>query len=154
MDDTLKRRLQQVLASYGVDPARWPADERGALQACLDQVPDQLSEAAMIDGLLDLAEGPSLPAGSQTRLLARIAGAAPTVILPLARPAARRPRLLPWTAALPLAASLALGIYLGANGEFDSLLPTAITGDSAAGDDDGDLSGVAVVTDYAEEQAS
>jgi hypothetical protein len=68
-----------------------------------------------------------------------------------------RPRATPrsfmrYAAALPLAASLALGIYLGAQGSLDFMLPTAVTGDMALGDDvTDDLGGVSEADAYAAE---
>ena len=70
------------------------------------------------------------------------------------RAAAPRRRGLLWrtAAALPLAASLALGIYLGAKGTLDFMLPTAITGGVALNDDaPDDLGGVGEADAYAEE---
>ena len=68
------------------------------------------------------------------------------------RPSARRPvwRLV---AAVPLAASLALGIWLGANGKMDFMMPRAVTGGVALNDDAAvdDLGGVGDVAAYAEE---
>jgi hypothetical protein len=55
-------------------------------------------------------------------------------------------------AALPLAASLALGVYLGAIGQLDFMLPSAITGSIASNDEIPDeLGGVGEADAYAEE---
>jgi hypothetical protein len=62
---------------------------------------------------------------------------------------------LRYAAALPLAASLALGVYLGAQGALDFMLPTAITGGVALNDDAPDeLGGVGEADAYAEESLS
>ena len=51
-----------------------------------------------------------------------------------------------------MAASLALGIYLGAKGSLDFMLPSAITGGVALNDDPpDDLGGVGEADIYAEE---
>ena len=52
---------------------------------------------------------------------------------------------------MPLAASLALGIWLGANGKMDFMMPSAVTGGVALNDDApvDDLGGVGDA--YAEE---
>lgn len=144
MDPIIKQRMQAVLASYGADPARWPAAERADLLPHLETAGAALDEARLIDRLLDLAEAPALEAGFEKRLMARIA-----------RPAAPASFPLGWAVALPLAASLALGVYLGAMGELDSLLPQAVTGDVATvDDDDSDVSGVTEAIDYSGDQLS
>jgi hypothetical protein len=103
-----------------------------------------LDEARLIDRLLDLAEAPALPPGFERRLMTRIVKPAPSTSFPLG-----------WAVALPLAASLALGVYLGAMGELDSLLPSMVTGDVAAvDDDDSDISGVTEAIDYSGDQLS
>lgn len=58
-------------------------------------------------------------------------------------------------AALPLAASLALGIYLGALGALDVVLPSAITGSVASNEDpQDDLGGVGELDAYAEDNVT
>lgn len=113
----------------------------------------EAEEARAIDILLEAATNPELPAGAEERLLARLEGEA-RVVTPASRKA--QPGLvLRWTAALPLAASLALGIYLGAMGALDAFLPETVTGESAAGDEENaDLSGVSEAESYAEEDVS
>ncbi len=145
MDDNMKQRLQAVLASYGADPARWPKADRDALEHFLGSTGDDLGEAAAIDRILDLASAPPVPAGLESRLLSRLSKDVRSTVVPFARPAPKPARSWPW-AAVPLAASLALGIYLGAAGDLDGILPQAVTGDLAAGDDD--PSGVDAATDY------
>ena len=106
-----------------------------------------------LDRVLAAATNPELPAGAMQRLLARLEEDDRVVALPL-RNAAPAP-VLRWTAALPLAASLALGIYLGAMGALDAFLPETVTGESAAGDEENaDLSGVSEAEAYAEEDVS
>jgi hypothetical protein len=143
--NAMKQRLQAVLASYGADPARWPVADRAELLPHLASAGDALDEARLIDGLLDLTGPPQPQSGFEKRLMARIA----------MRPPPRARFSLGWQAALPLAASLALGIYLGAMGELDRLFPSAVTGDVAAvDDDDGDVDGVTEATDYSGDQIS
>lgn len=144
MDEVVKQRLQAVLGSYGADPARWPSADRAGLLPHFETAGEALNEARLIDCLLDLVPDPILAAGLESRLMGRIA-----------KPAAPRGSPLGWSAALPLAASLALGIYLGAMGMLDGLLPSVVTGDVAAvGDDDADISGVTEATDYSGDQLS
>jgi hypothetical protein len=113
----------------------------------------EAEEASAIDIVLAAATNPELPAGAQERLLARLEGEDRVVIL-ASRKAQPAP-VLGWTAALPLSASLALGIYLGAMGALDGFLPETVTGELAAGDEDNaDLSGVSEAEDFAEEDVS
>lgn len=141
MSKTLQQRLEAVLAAYGADPLRWPEEERSVLAPYLAGSRDALAEARELDRILDLASVPREPQQSANSILRAIEADPPAsniVRLPPSRPA-----ILPWLSALPLAASLALGFYLGAQGSLDSLLPSSITGEVlAAGDDPADLSGM------------
>src|SRR5260221_361266 len=115
MDLIIKKRLAEVLASYGADPARWPAADRDLLAPHLDGAAAQLAEARDVDRLLSLAVAPPVLAGFEARLMARIdAGDRPSNVVTLTPRVVAPKSGLKWLAALPLAASLALGIYLGA----------------------------------------
>ena len=112
------------------------------------------AESGDIDRILALASTPQLPEGATDRLLARLARETEGNV-ELFRP---RPRstgsVFRYAAALPLAASLALGVYLGAQGALDSFLPATLTGDViTTGLEDGfdDLGGVGEADAYAEE---
>ncbi len=77
-----------------------------------------------LDALLAHASKPPLPLGAKSRLLARLAKEdAAGKIVPVRQSEASGSRL-GWLAGLPLAASLALGIYLGAGGGAESYLPS------------------------------
>jgi hypothetical protein len=106
--------------------------------------------------LLRLASDPAVPEGAMARLMARIAEEpqqARVIALPQRAPVRRSP--LRYAAALPLAASLALGVYLGAQGALDFMLPTAITGGVALNEEVPDeLGGVGEADAYAEESLS
>jgi hypothetical protein len=65
-----------------------------------------------------------------------------------------RRSLLRYATALPLAASLALGVYLGARGTLDFMLPAAITGVALNEETIDDLGGVSEADDYAAESLS
>ncbi len=117
-------RLKAVLEAYGADPAKWPKDERAALLAIARA--EDFAEARAIDQMLGLATRPPLPPDFEARMMARL----PSNVVPFK---------LRWTAALPLAASLALGIYLGA---------------LDLGYDTDDISGVAAAMDYSEDEAT
>lgn len=102
--------------------------------------------------VLSRASMPAVPPNAAARLLARAGdGAAGTVVA--FRPRPSKPRhLFRYMAALPLAASLAAGIYLGAMGTLDSLLPQSVTGVVADnGDAVDDLGGVTDAENYVEE---
>lgn len=149
MEQGRDKRLDDLLRSYGAERHRWPEAERGAFA---DQAGEAWDEARGIDRVLGLANAPAIPAGAEARLMARIGAEAGGTVIGFRRPAARRPSLFRFAAAVPLAASLALGIYLGARGEFDFMLPSALT-DTAALTEDApdDLGGVGEADAYAEE---
>lgn len=106
-----------------------------------------------IDRVLRLASQPELPSGAAGRLMSRIAADGEgNVMLFRPRNKAPRPGLLRYAAALPLAASLALGIYLGARGDLDFAFPSVVTGAVAnANDTIDDLGGVGEAEQYAED---
>lgn len=102
--------------------------------------------------MLAHASAPHLPEGAMDRLMARIAAEPQQAQVVLFAPRAQ-PRRAAWrfAAAVPLAASLALGVWLGANGKMDFMMPSALTGGVALNDDlpVDDLGGVGDA--YAEE---
>ena len=122
------------------------------------QAPPDAAEAREIDAVLSLASVPPLPEGAAGRLMARIAAEPQENKVVALAPRREAPRMSPWryAAALPLAASLALGVYLGAKGTLDFMLPSSITGSVALNDDapDDDLGGVGEANAYAEESLS
>jgi len=122
-------RLRQLYASYGADPLNWPRHERWLYR---DDAPPELlegeSDARMVDRLLAVLPTPVAPAQDVGRLIARAAS-------PPRRDATVRARRHPpsklmqeWPAALALAASLAIGVWLGAAGVADDLLPSLLAG--------------------------
>lgn len=117
-------------------------------------------DEAELRRIVAFASVPEPPAGAQERLMGRIAmiamEAPPADNVVLFRPrAAVRPSWFRYAAALPLAASLALGIYLGAAGSLDFALPALVTGDVATNlEADDDLNGVSEAEQYAEENLS
>jgi hypothetical protein len=110
-------RLKQILEAYGSEPTRWPANEREAAKALLDDLPQArtwLEEARRLDGLLDGWSVAPAPAALAARILSAIAQAP------------RNPSLLAWLSGLwprPLrlatlggfACAAALGFALGLN---------------------------------------
>jgi hypothetical protein len=117
-------------------------------------------DEAELRRIVAFASVPEPPSGAQERLMARIATIAieapPADNVVLFRPRASAPSSwFRYAAALPLAASLALGIYLGAAGSLDFALPALVTGDVATNlEADEDLNGVSEAEQYAEENLS
>jgi hypothetical protein len=95
-----RERFETLLAAYGADPKRWPAEERAAAKAFN---PDLAGEARSIDALLDIArEAPQTNPG----LASKIMNAAP-------RKAARTSFAFDRRAALALAACAVVGVVVG-----------------------------------------
>lgn len=128
-------RLEQVLAAFGSDPARWPADDRARLAAVISEsaaARQRVAEAAALDQVLD-AGGARAPAASEARVRDRLfaaldeeqTSAVPSAtVVPFHRPAAAavrtaRPAVAPrgaWREAMLLAAALLLGVFAGTQG--------------------------------------
>jgi len=105
----LPRRLAQVLDAYGASPDRWPAEDRRALLALLEEFAEaraRRDEAARLDAWLDAAG--DLPAPSR-RVADRIVDGFAAAPAPGHRSVARR-----WLAAavIPVAAAAALVLWL------------------------------------------
>lgn len=120
-------RLRQLYAAYGANPARWPEHERWRYR---DTPPPELVEeqkdAHLIDRLLARHAVPPTPVQDHRQLIAGAAAAPPARRLIRGR---RVPLLMrEWPAALALAASLAIGVWIGAAGIADDLLPSLLAG--------------------------
>lgn len=120
-----------------------------------------------LDQLLAHASTPPVADGARGRLLQRIAAEgrdeppspASSNVISLSEARARRSKPAPqprlgWLAGLPLAASLALGIYLGAGGTFDGLLSTSAYELIAGNTSDNILTGIEDVESFTEESRS
>lgn len=92
-----RTRLDQIIASYGADPRRWPEAERAEALALVDREGVDLTDARALDALLDLTPAPAAPGDL---LQARILRARPTV---------RRAPAAGWA----LAACMVMGILVG-----------------------------------------
>jgi hypothetical protein len=91
-----------------------------------------------LDKLLKLAPTPPLPEGFAARLQARLETPESAKLIAFPAPKARtNPRL--WLSAIPLAASLAAGIYLGAKGNLSDTF-SSLEGSIVASADDGSVS--------------
>lgn len=100
-----------------------------------------------LDRLLGLASPPPVGLGAKQRLMQKVQATA-------IRPPEQARSRLGWLAGIPLAASLALGIYLGNAGTDSSLLPqfaSDILADTAL---DETLSGIEDVVAYSEDSTS
>lgn len=126
-----RQRLITVLEAYGADPARWPIADRHL--ASLDGSMPGWREARALDRALASATTPPLPAGLSARLGVAARPAADNVVQFAPRKSAR---VLRWPAAAALAASLAIGIYIGALNPGDLFFPST---DTASLDDPLDL---------------
>jgi hypothetical protein len=131
-------RLQAVLAAYGADPARWPASDRDLAPLLAAPHPDvaaSLEDARSLDTALAHASRPVAPAAAADRLVAGATGASGNVVAFDRHEARHAPgrrtafsgRL---AVAMSLAASLVLGIYLGASGRSDWLTPPLLAEES------------------------
>jgi hypothetical protein len=137
-------RLKAVLATYGADPAHWPVGERAALLGGMNEVPALAAEAAEIDLVLGRAAMVKVPAHLAARITAASGGSPPAgVRMP-------SPGHSPWSwiSAAALAASLALGVFIGFASNGNILLDP----DSAEIDDPIVLTGIGDATDLLEDQ--
>lgn len=129
-----------------------------------DRRPDKITDESVVDAreikaVLSRASTPPLAVDAMSRLMARIAEtpqeATGASVIPFRQGvAAPRRSIFRFATALPLAASLALGVYLGARGTLDFMLPAAITGVAQTDDALDDLGGVGEADDYAAESLS
>jgi hypothetical protein len=107
---------------------------------------NQMDEA--LDRLLKRATDPAIPEGAEARLMVAIRVAEQQSNVVKLQP---RPRFQRWAVGIPLAASLALGIYLGAKGTLDNYMPDNIIGDTLADTSDSEpTSGLDDAESYAE----
>jgi len=90
---------------------------------------DETQVDAALAKLLKRATDPAVPAGAEARLMLAIQSVEQRLNIVPFQP---RPKMQSWTVGLPLAAALALGIYLGSKDTFDTYLPEAITDGGSA----------------------
>jgi hypothetical protein len=128
-DEKALERLRQLYAAYGADYAKWPRHERFLYRdAVLLDVFESESDARLVDRLLALLPTPVAPAQNPRQLLSR-AAYSPQRDATLHPHRRSMPKLMQeWPAALALAASLAVGVWLGAAGVADDLLPSLLAG--------------------------
>lgn len=119
-------RLKAVLDAYGADPARWPDADRVALADALQEHNSALiagrQAAAEIDQVLAAASRSTVPAGAHARL-AELARTSPQQAqVAVSTPQQPTFGVSRFAAISTLAASLFVGIYMGALGTLDPIL--------------------------------
>src|SRR5690242_4660193 len=112
MDELKRKRVSELLQSYGADPKRWAAADRRVWSEAEADAKD-LDDARSTDRILSHSPSIDVPRDFEHRLMRRISLEPKRVAAPKA--SAWNP--LRWFVALPLAASLMLGFYLGAEGK-------------------------------------
>lgn len=128
------RRLEQALDLYGANLARWPNDERRALEPLIaksNTARRMVGEARAVDRLLDMAPATVAREDLVNRIVEKAkadrghSGAKVIRFRPgaLAARAGWRANWT-WPSAALLAASLLLGLYVGATGLVDPQLTT------------------------------
>jgi hypothetical protein len=115
-----KVRLSKVLAAYGANPARWPQNDRAALESLLANQPE-LAQARALDHLLNTQEEPKPTLGAIGRVMAKTANtpSSQETKAPLSRISSLT-GLVPISALL--AASLLVGVFLGLSGTTEKYL--------------------------------
>ena len=129
-------RLETVFDTYGADPARWPEDERAGLEHLIDsdeRAARLAAEAAALDRVMAHDPAGDANEGLKRRILAAAVndGGREARVVPMT--ASRRPaatvaisrRAALWPAAA-LAASFALGLYLGLSGLGGTAIDSAL----------------------------
>ncbi|CAN0490079.1 unnamed protein product [Phaeothamnion confervicola] len=106
---------------------------------------------AALEKLLKRATDPAVPAGAEARLMLAIQSVEQKLNVVPFQP---RPKIQSWTIGLPLAAALALGIYLGSKDTFDAYLPDTITDGMADMSDSMPSTGLDDAESYAEDDVT
>lgn len=118
-------RVKDIVAAYGADPSRWPAEERDAARSLIGRTPvlrDEVARMAALDRALHRWPSPA-PTLDAVTLAARITAT------PQRRPEIRsigrfRWPLLAWPNAAGLAAAALAGFLVGWSDLGSTLLPT------------------------------
>jgi hypothetical protein len=146
MDPKRSGRLAELAEAFGADPARWPPGERENVALA---EPADLAEAREIDAVLNHAGKPSIDQARRMAAMSRIM-AASSAGGSSARPMPGRVWNAWAPAATALAASFALGIYLGSAGLVDDLMPSLSSNQDTAMLQDFDVTGVSDLSDLIE----
>ena len=138
MSMTLER-FEALVAAYGADVARWPAEERLAAHDFAKDAPEAqrlLEEAAALDTLLAAVPTPVASPALMAAVLAHTAQ-------PMDRPAggiggflaALWPKAAAWKPASVFASAMVLGMLLGVNVLGPLVVPTTSASTVASNDD-------------------
>jgi hypothetical protein len=118
-------RLRAVLDTYGADPARWPDAERVELAGVLEEHSELIAErqaATEIDRGLAAASRPAVPAGAHARLAELARNTPQQAPVVAAAPQQQFFGVSRFAAVSTLAASLFIGVFVGALGTLDPIL--------------------------------
>ncbi len=131
-------RLREVLAAYGAKPSNWPEDERAELDALLKSgavdFEGDIEDAGKIDLILNSNPGPKIPDGALARAMAIAAEHPKAEVLefrarstPVSLNTYRSNlrQILP--TGIALAASLAVGVFVGLNEQIGTYLPDSLS---------------------------
>ena len=125
-------RLKAVVGAYGAQPSRWPAQDRRDLAALAQAHADApwMGDAVEIDKLLEHMRDEKSPDVSAGAIMAAVRATAQNrsgeIVLASPAPTTQPPVSANWPWAALLAASLLLGIWAGANGAVEILLPGTV----------------------------
>lgn len=113
-------RFRQIVEAYGVNPRRWPPDERESAEYCLDSSQEAsrfISEYALLDEKLD-SYLMSVPAELENRILENIleqSGDWLSDLMEWLMPSTEQFTFLIWRPALVVSVLFCAGIFIGIN---------------------------------------
>ncbi len=144
-----KTALLHVYAAFGADPRRWP--DAAARRLADDEAGDDADlaqgriAAQRLDELLDAGSRPEVPAGAAARAVVAVLATerretppdGAVVVDLAARPQRKRSMsgFARFSGIAAMAASLVLGVYMGANGLTDGLISSSSVAASATSAD-------------------
>lgn len=117
-----EKRLKAVLEAYGADPVRWPEADRHLANKANRK---DLESEKGLDALLNMASTPALPQGLADRIAASARQENRNNVVSFAPKRRSRPAL--WPVAAAMAASLAIGAYLGVANPGGFIFPASET---------------------------
>lgn len=141
MNGTMKNKLKispvsfaAILDSYGADRSRWPAEMRAALEEYISRSKSAqtlVREAGALERTLNASQTVAASSALKARIMTSVTGDAekPAKVVPIS---VVKPSILPagiarpyWSAAA-LAASFAIGLYLGIDGIVSKTVDDAV----------------------------
>lgn len=115
-----KERFQQIVEAYGVEPLRWPKEERQSAESYLktnQEASRLISEHQILDARLDSYQL-SFAANLEKRIIHNILGRQSDWFSSLVNwlvPSSEQDRFLFWRPALAVSVLFCAGIFIGAN---------------------------------------